>query len=235
MINHLLVKLFEIYCKVVLTTFVPVEVIGKENLPEAPYLIYSNHNSHLDYIILSIFSVQGFRRTCVIVAKDYWYDNKFRRWFASVFFNAIPVDRNMLFREEAIAEIVENCRQKIDSDGLNRSLIIFPEGKRSVNGEIQNFKIGPAAIASQLNLTLVPAYIEGSHNVWPKGRLFMKPGNIKLIFGESVNLNDQVNTQKESLDFIKSNTDLLHQKLLKVKEKLDRYQSSKQKDRTMKQ
>ncbi|MEL6558577.1 MAG: lysophospholipid acyltransferase family protein [Bacteroidota bacterium] len=225
MINRLLVKLFEIYCKIVLKTYSPVKVSGTENLPNAPYLIYSNHNSHLDYIILSVFSNLGFQKTCVLVAKDYWYDNRFRRWFANVFFNAIPVDRNMLFRAEAISEIVEKCRHKIDPGGANRSLIIFPEGKRSVDGKIQNFKIGPAAIAHQLNLTLVPAYIDGSRHVWPKGKLFMKPGRIKLLFGSSMKLTDDRTFDSEAFDLIKTNTATLQDKLLEVKKMMETGQS----------
>lgn len=221
MINKLLVKLFEKYCRTVLSTYAPVEVFGRENLPQKPYLIYSNHTSHLDYLILSIFSDLGFQKTCVLVAKDYWFDNRIRHWFANVFFNAIPVDRTMLFRPEAIEEIIAGCQKKIDRGGRNRSLIIFPEGKRSKDGKIQDFKIGPAAIANELNLKVVPAFIDGPYHVWPKGRSYMKPGKIKLVFGEAARLHTPDENDVSSISDYKSDTDTLKQLLIELKEKFE--------------
>ncbi len=218
MINKILVQLFEWYCRTVLSTYAPVEVSGRENLPNEPYLIYSNHTSHLDYLILSIFSSLGFQKTCVLVAKDYWYDKRIRRWFANVFFNAIPVDRSMLFRPESIEEMIDHCRRRIDKGKINRSLIIFPEGKRSKNGTLQNFKIGPAAIANELNLKVVPAFIEGSYHVWPKGRSYMKPGKIKLIFGEAISLNSGEEKETNKISDYKTDTDTLEQLLIQLKE-----------------
>ena len=217
MINRLLVKVFEKYCKTVLSTYAPVSVSGKENLPQEPYLIYSNHSSHLDYIILSIFSSLGFQKTCVLVAKDYWYDNRIRRWFANVFFNAIPVDRTMIFRTESIEEMIDNCRHKIDPGGTNRSLIIFPEGKRSSDGKLQSFKTGPAAIASELGIQVVPAFISGSYQVWPKGRSFMKPGKIDLIFGKAIRLHHSINNESNTISDYKSDTETLEKSLIELK------------------
>ncbi len=221
MIKKMLIWIFESYCRIVLSTYSPVKVSGKENLPDEPYLIYSNHCSHLDYIILSIFSSLGFRKTCVLVAKDYWYDNKIRRWFANVFFNAISVDRNMLFRSESIDEMIENCRAKIDLKGKKRSLIIFPEGKRSQDGKLQSFKTGPAAIASKLNLSVVPAYISGSFWVWPKGRLLMKPGKISLKFGKVIQLNSENQTDSGKISDYKSDTAQLEKILIELKDSFD--------------
>lgn len=221
MIKKMLVKFFETYCRIVLSSYAPVKVFGKENLPNEPYLIYSNHNSHLDYIILSVFSSLGFQKTCVLVAKDYWHDNRLRRWFSNVFFNAIPVDRNRLFRTESIADMIKSCQITIDEGGSNRSLVIFPEGKRSKDGELQNFKTGPAAIASELNLMVVPAFISGTHEVWPKGRIFMKPGKINLIFGKPIKLQSDHRRKLNGLKEIKSDTEILQQTLLALKESFE--------------
>jgi len=221
MIKKALIKFFELYCRLVLSVYAPVKVYGKDKLPSKPFLIYSNHNSHLDYIILSLFSGKGFENTCVIAAKDYWFDNRIRNKFINVFFNGIPVNRRKLFRTESISEIVDNCKEKIAEKPLHRSLVIFPEGKRSADGSIQKFKIGPAAIASELNLEIVPAYIKGSFQAWPKGRLLMFPRKMELVFGDPFNLTAESIGKFDQIDYYKAVTETLEQTFNSLKKTFD--------------
>ena len=204
-----MVKLFEIYCRLVLRFYAPVKVSGNQSLPNRPFIMYSNHSSHLDFIILSLYGGKGFKNTCVIAAQDYWFDNRWRRRFIEWFFNGIPVNRRKLFKAEAIKEIIDLCRTRMDRGSKQRSLIVFPEGRRSSDGTIEKFKIGPAAIASELGIAVVPAYIKGSHLSWPKGRWFMAPRKIELFFGEPLCLDTDDIQEKESLQHYRAVTGVM--------------------------
>ncbi|MEL7148582.1 MAG: lysophospholipid acyltransferase family protein [Bacteroidota bacterium] len=183
--------------------YAPVKVHGSQNLPDRPFIVYSNHSSHLDFIILSLYGGKGFRNTCVIAAQDYWFENKWRKKFIEHFFNGIPVNRRGLFKANALEEMTAQCKQRISSKDRQRSLIVFPEGRRSTDGKIQKFKIGAAAIASNLQIQLVPALIKGSYESWPKGRWFMAPRKIELYFGDAFKLDEKIVRETEPLSAYK--------------------------------
>lgn len=213
----MLVILFELYCRFVLRFYAPVKVHGRQNLPDRPFIVYSNHSSHLDFIILSLYGGRGFRNTCVIAAQDYWFDNRWRKLFIERFFNGVPVNRGMLFKADAINEVTERCRRKLITGKKKRSLIVFPEGRRSTDGRIQKFKIGPAAIANELDIDLVPAYINGSNHSWPKGKWFMAPRKIELFFGEAFKL-DSSKDETEMLPHYREMTTLMETKFANLYE-----------------
>ena len=68
----------------------------------------------------------------------------------------------------------------------NRNLIIYPEGTRSLNGEMGLFKRGPAMFSAELNLPIVPVHIHGTYKSLPKGRVFPKPKRITVTIGEPI-------------------------------------------------
>jgi long-chain acyl-CoA synthetase len=62
-------------------------------------------------------------------------------------------------------------------------LAIFPEGFRSPTGEVGQFKKGVAILARELDVKLVPVYIQGSYEAWPPGVTLPRPRPIRVIFG----------------------------------------------------
>lgn len=84
--------------------------------------------------------------------------------------NLIPIDRQA--SKESMVLSIKLCAAFIKNN--NRNLIIYPEGTRSLDGELQPFKKGPAWIASKLNLPIVPVYIHGSYQSMPKRSIFPK-------------------------------------------------------------
>ena len=61
------------------------------------------------------------------------------------------------------------------------SLILFPEGTRSIDGEVLRFKPGIFSLAIEANLQVVPVAVIGSRHVMQKGRLMTCPGNVDLV------------------------------------------------------
>ena len=63
---------------------------------------------------------------------------------------------------------------------------MFPEGTRSLSGEIQGFKKGPAIISHELKVPILPAHINGTYQAMPKGRGVVKPRKIYVKIGEPI-------------------------------------------------
>jgi 1-acyl-sn-glycerol-3-phosphate acyltransferase len=65
----------------------------------------------------------------------------------------------------------------------DKMVCIFPEGDRTTDGELLKFKKGVGILAKELNVTLVPAYIAGSYESWPRTKWFPRPHPVKITFG----------------------------------------------------
>jgi len=61
---------------------------------------------------------------------------------------------------------------------------MFPEGTRSTTGETQPFKLGVSALVAGRDVAVVPCYLQGAFEAWPKGKRFPRPKKIRLIVGE---------------------------------------------------
>ena len=97
--------------------------------------------------------------------------------------NLIPADRKS--NRQSIARLMVACREFLQPG--NRAIIIYPEeGTRSLDGEIRKFKKGPAMIATELNIPIVPAYVHGTHDSLPKSGSFPKARRVTVRFGEAV-------------------------------------------------
>jgi 1-acyl-sn-glycerol-3-phosphate acyltransferase len=68
------------------------------------------------------------------------------------------------------------------------TIIMFPEGTRSPTGELQKFKKGAFVLAIQSGVDVVPAAISGSREVMRKGSFRIRPGTIRVRFGEPISV-----------------------------------------------
>lgn len=66
------------------------------------------------------------------------------------------------------------------------TLILYPEGTRSCNGEIQTFKRGAGLFVADLGVPVVPAHVEGTHSILAKGKSMPRPGPVTVRFGEPI-------------------------------------------------
>jgi 1-acyl-sn-glycerol-3-phosphate acyltransferase len=180
--------LFTGLCKSIFKLYCPLAITGKENLPSPPFILCSNHCSHMDTPVLMLSTGLSFSRFGMVAAKDYFFDNKKRNQLLNLFMNLIPINR--ICTKSSIKDDVGFCKNFIDS-GCN--LIIYPEGTRSLSGEIQSFKSGVALIASELNLPIVPVHIKGTFQAMPKGRNFPRPSKISASIGKPLSINTLYN------------------------------------------
>ena len=67
-----------------------------------------------------------------------------------------------------------------------RCIIIFPEGTRGKANVLNRFRKGPSRLAIGLNKPILPAVIKGTGESWPKGKIFFKPGKIRVYILEAI-------------------------------------------------
>jgi len=176
--------MFESFCRRFFGSYCRLTVEGLDHLPATPFLLCSNHASHIDSAALMTASGRRFRRFALLGASDYFFSSPGVRWSVSPLMNVIPIDRHPGAR--SLESCLESCRRFLKETG--GTLILYPEGTRSPDGEMQPFKTGAAFFASELGLPLVPAYIDGSHRILPKRSSVPRPGSLTVRFGKPLAL-----------------------------------------------
>jgi 1-acyl-sn-glycerol-3-phosphate acyltransferase/long-chain acyl-CoA synthetase len=176
--------LFEGFCRKFFKWYCPLAVEGRHLLPDGPFLLCSNHTSHADSAALMTAAGRSFRSFALIGASDYFFRSRRVRWLVSPLMNVIPIEREP--GPKALSACLATCRRFIQQTG--GSLILYPEGTRSPNGEMRTFKPGAALFTIDLGLPVVPAYVEGTHRILPKGCSLPRVGPVTVRFGESLAL-----------------------------------------------
>ena len=151
-----------------------IEVEGFENIPDKTCVFMGNHQSILDIPVMR-YSTQ---RTLDFVAKkELAKAPLIGYWITHV--KSVTIDRDNI-REgmKAINQAVNNIK-----DGYN--FTIFPEGTRSKDGKIHEFKRGSIKIASKSKAPIIPVAIKGSSACFEDSKEFV-PGKVKVIFGEAI-------------------------------------------------
>jgi 1-acyl-sn-glycerol-3-phosphate acyltransferase len=159
------------------TTGVDVTVNGLERLEaDRSYVFAANHQSIYDIPIL--FSSIPFQLR--IVAKQSLGRIPFLGWHLH------RAGHLLVDRRNPGPGIVEKMARLISASS---SLIVFPEGTRSIDGQVARFKKGSFVVAIDAGLPVVPVSIAGSRHVMKKGRLMVAPGKIDLTIHEPVPTN----------------------------------------------
>jgi 1-acyl-sn-glycerol-3-phosphate acyltransferase len=175
---------FESFCRMFFAVYSPLTVEGLHHLPDGPFLLCSNHSSHADSAVLMTASGRSFRSFALLGASDYFFRPRSVRWLVSPLMNVISIERKP--GAKSLAGCLGACRRFVEQSEGN--LILYPEGTRSSDGEMRDFKSGAGFIALELGLPVVPAYIEGTHKILPKGRYLPRSGRVTVRFGEPLAL-----------------------------------------------
>ncbi len=174
--------IFQAFCRVFFISYCPLTVAGREHLPPSPFIICSNHTSHIDSAVLMTASGLPFSAFAMLGASDYFFDSWKKRFLVSRFLNVIPIDRHT--QHKSLRQSLAMCGEFLH--GTHGNLILYPEGTRSRDGEIQKFKQGAGLFAVDLRVPVVPAHIEGAREILAKGRFMPRPGVVTVRFGEPI-------------------------------------------------
>ncbi|MEO5859930.1 MAG: AMP-binding protein [Pyrinomonadaceae bacterium] len=136
---------------------------GHSNVPmHVNFIVAPNHASHIDTgLVKRALGADVAEQTVAVAAADYWFDTKYKRAYMNNFTTLVPIERTGSLRQ-SLRHVT-----RILNDGYNA--LIFPEGTRSTTGEISEFKPVIGYLALNQKIGILPIYIWGTFEAYPKG------------------------------------------------------------------
>jgi 1-acyl-sn-glycerol-3-phosphate acyltransferase len=156
-----------------------VRQLPADALPTVPCVFFANHSSHLDFATLwAALPPAQRRRVRPVAGRDYWEKGPLRRWLAGRVFRAVLIER------QKVTVATNPLTPMVDALDAGASLIVFPEGTRSPDGQIQPFKSGLHHLARARPTTpLVPIFLDNLNRILPKGDFLPVPLVATLAVG----------------------------------------------------
>jgi long-chain acyl-CoA synthetase len=178
--------------------FAWIKVDGLDHLDgvEGPVVFASNHQSHMDTpAILWALPARWRYRVAVAMAKEFfrahffpeefsrraWFTNSLNYYLAALFFNAFPLPQREAGARQTLRYIGD-----LLTDGW--SVLIFPEGRRSEDGSVTEFRPGIGMIGSRLGVPVVPVRLRGLDKVLHPSARMATPGRARVSFGAPLTL-----------------------------------------------
>lgn len=150
---------------------IEIDVSGLENVPQGVFVYCSNHQSVLDILVLGAVLPGDFKWA----AKRSLMKIPFLGWHLQLA-GHVPVDRTVGSR--AAAEAIARFEQVLRN---GKPLLVFPEGTRSEDGMLRQFKNGGFYAAVRAGVPVVPVAIEGTHLLMKKGAIDTGDGRMRLV------------------------------------------------------
>jgi long-chain acyl-CoA synthetase len=146
----------------VVRIFIRFRCIGLDRLPASgPYILSPNHQAYVDpFLLAAALPYRAFKDLFFVGAAEY-FETPFTRWFARTI-NLIPVDPD--------ANLVTAMQAGAAGLRLGKILVLFPEGERSIDGELKKFRKGAPILSAHLEAPIVPVALDGLFEIWPRGR-----------------------------------------------------------------
>src|SRR5437763_9395868 len=156
---------------------------GRTNIPHhTNFIVAANHASHLDMGLVKMALEDAGEDLVALAAADYFFDTKYKRAYMENFTNLVPMERTGSLRQS-----LRHARSFLDR-GYNA--LIFPEGTRSMTGKMADFKpvIGYLALAARVGI--LPMYLEGTYDAFPKGSTILKSRDVTARIGRFITIDE---------------------------------------------
>ncbi|RJP35338.1 MAG: AMP-binding protein [Candidatus Omnitrophota bacterium] len=180
-----------------LKIFCKIKCVGLENLRDlkGPFFIVANHTSHVDTpLIQTLLPTHLGRKVCPAAWKEYFDVNDDTPWLkkvgkslaweiATIGFNIFPLPQTVGYRQSMVyaGELIDK----------GWSVLLFPEGARTANGEMGEFREGVGILVRNLQVPVLPVAIIGGEKVLPRGNSLPRRGEVKIAFGRPLILENQ--------------------------------------------
>ena len=161
--------------------------------PDEKFIVVCNHASYLDPLVVGCF----FPRRLKYFAKEELFHNKFFGACITAL-GAMPVSRS----DNASAAGALRSFMKLYKEGSD--VLIFPEGGRSLDGNLQPLEAGVALVSQHERAPILPAFIKGAYKAMAPGAFFVKPAKIKITFGKPLYFTEEEYKSKDSRKIIMS-------------------------------
>ena len=160
-------------------TWLRPEILGRGNVPaNRNVVVVANHSSHLDFGLVGYALGAMGDDLVVLAAKDYFFNTRTRRFLAANFTSLIAFDR-----ERAQLESLDDALAEL---AAGKSVLMFPEGTRSADGAIHEFKSGAGYLALRSGCDVLPVLIRGTHEVLGKGSLWPRRHPVEVRIGSVI-------------------------------------------------
>lgn len=154
-----------------------LSVRGNENIPsEGGVIIASNHLSYLDPPLVGAV----LPRRATFMARKGLFNIPLLSWLMKLY--AVPVDR-----EKTLPSTIKEAVMRLKNNEL---IVLFPEGKRSETGILQEAKRGVGMIATLSKVPVVPTLLIGTDKALPVGAKCLKRAKISVIFGKPLDFSE---------------------------------------------
>ena len=159
--------------KLFLRLYNSLGIHGRIQIPaKGPYILAPNHQSFIDAPVVLSGLTWRQMRSCYFYATEQHVRGKLRR--------ALADKNNTIIMEQAhLKESIQKLAQVL-KEGKN--IVIFPEGSRTHDGDIGDFKLSFAILSKELNVPIIPVCIRGAYEAWPRNRKFIHPRHIEVHF-----------------------------------------------------
>ncbi len=166
-----------------------VNIIGEDNIPKDEAVLFvSNHQGNFDIPILLGF----INKPKAFVAKEELRKLPLLRTWME-YMNCIFLNRsNNRESIKAIKQGINNLKQ-------GYSMVIFPEGTRSKDGNLGEFKPGALKLATKSKCRIVPVTINGSKNIMTKGSFIIKPAEVEVIISKPMEIEEGMDKDTKAL------------------------------------
>ena len=164
-----------------------VTIKNGQNMPQDKgFIICANHVSKIDYLFVSMaFTKERFMKLCCMAKKELFRNDVFSKKLIKAT-GMVPVDRggmNMNTMNSLKAKLKEGW-----------SVLIHPEGTRSADGIFREIKSGASVLAIDAGVPIVPVYINGAYELFPRDKKIMslydmknkKKYDVDVVFGEPI-------------------------------------------------
>lgn len=149
---------------------------GRGNIPvHTNFIVAPNHTSHLDMGLVKMALGNAGDLTVALAAADYFFDNKYKRAYMENFTNLVPMERSGSLRQS-----LRHARSYLQR-GYNA--LIFPEGTRSMTGQIVEFKPVIGYLALTCKVGILPIYLHGTYEAFPKGASMLRSRDVGARIG----------------------------------------------------
>ena len=162
-------KCFKLFFRV----YNSLRIHGRIQIPaKGPYILAPNHQSFVDApVVLSGLTWRQIK-SCYFFATEQHVKSKFRR--------ALADRNNTIIMEQAhLKESIQKLAQVLKK---GKNIVIFPEGSRTHDGELGDFKLSFAILSKELNIPIIPVCIRGAYEALPRHRKYLYPRHIEVHY-----------------------------------------------------
>jgi long-chain acyl-CoA synthetase len=163
---------------------------GRTNIPpHTNFIVAANHCSHLDMGLTKMALGKAGNGLVALAAADYFFDTKYKRAVMENFTNLVPMERTGSLRQ--------SLRHALSFLARGYNALIFPEGTRSMTGEMAEFKPVVGYLALHARVGILPIYLSGTYAAMPKGSTIIKSRDVGARIGRFLPVEELEEMTKE--------------------------------------